>query len=52
MQTASNKQKIDKLERDIKAKTDQFDKLQDDYLKLEKANKKFADESTKMKARI
>ena len=52
MQTISSKQKIDKLEKDIKAKTDQFDKLQDDFFKLEKANKKFADESTKMKARI
>ena len=52
MQTISSKQKIDKLEKDIKAKTDQFDKLQEDFFKLEKANKKFADESTKMKARI
>ena len=52
MQTLSSKQKIDKLEKDIKAKTDQCDKLQDDYAKVDKANKKFADESTKMKARI
>ena len=52
MQMMSSKQKIEKLEKDLKSKTEQCEKAIDDFAKIDKQCKKLQDEGVKMKARI
>ena len=48
----SSKQKIDKLEKDLKNKSDECEKQSEELMKIDRQNKKLIDEGSKMRARI
>ena len=52
MQQQSMKQKNEKLDNDLKLKTDDLERLQDEMIKVEKQNKLLLDERDKQKIRI
>ena len=52
MRVSTMKQKLEKLEADLKRKTEAFDTLQDELLKVEKQNKALLVERDKQKLRI